>query len=184
MGLDMYLNKKIYIGAEYDINEIEGKIEITRHGKPIPINFKKVTYITEEAVYWRKANQIHKWFVDNVQNGVDDCGHYYVSKENIKALLKTINDLFEEVKPYIDLSKVDFDAIEEKSFDELIANNCEKIGAICDKYLPTQSGFFFGGVKYDFWYFFDLNFTKKEFEKLIEDNEENNIGSLEYHASW
>ena len=99
----MYLNKKIYIGAEYDFNAIEGKIEITRHGKPIPINFNKVTYITEEAVYWRKANQIHKWFVDNIQNGVDDCGEYYVSKENLEALLKTINNLFEEVKPYIDL---------------------------------------------------------------------------------
>jgi hypothetical protein len=122
--------------------------------------------------------------VDNVQDGVDDCGHYYVSKEDIKALLKTINNLFEEVKPYIDLSKVDFDAMEEKSFDSFIANNREKIDAVCDKYLPTQSGFFFGGVKYDFWYFYVLNFTKKELEKLLEDNEENKVGDLYYHASW
>ena len=182
MGLDMYLNKKIYIGAEF--NDVEGKIEITRNGKPIPINFKKVSYITEEAVYWRKANQIHKWFVDNVQEGVDDCGHYYVSKENLEALLKTINDLFEEVKPYIDLSSVDFNEMKNDDFDGVIAKNIENINAICDKYLPTQRGFFFGGVKYDFWYFFDLNFTKKELEKLLEDNEENKVGSLEYHASW
>ena len=184
MGLDMYLNKKIYIGANYDFNGIEGKIEITKRGKPIPINFKKVTYITEEAVYWRKANQIHKWFVDNVQDGVDDCGHYYVSKEKLEALLKTINDLFEEVKPYIDLSSVDFKAMENDDFDGVIAKNIENINAICNKYLPTQSGFFFGGVKYNFWYFYDLDFTKKELEKLLEDNEENKVGSLYYHASW
>ena len=180
----MYLNKKIYIGAEYDFNGIEGKIEITQHGKPIPINFNKVTYITEEAVYWRKANQIHKWFVDNIQNGVDDCGEYYVSKENLEALLKKINDLFEEVKPYIDLSAIDFSEIEPKEFDEMIASNMEKINVICNKYLPTQSGFFFGGVNYNYWYFDDLAFTKKELEKLLEDNEENKVGNLYYHSSW
>ena len=26
------------------------------------------------CAYWRKANQIHAWFVDNVQQGNDDCG--------------------------------------------------------------------------------------------------------------
>jgi hypothetical protein len=36
--------------------------------------------------YWRKANQIHKWFVDNVQKGNDDCKEYYVSEEKIKEL--------------------------------------------------------------------------------------------------
>jgi hypothetical protein len=36
--------------------------------------------------YWRKANQIHKWFVDNVQEGNDNCGDYYVSRESLQAL--------------------------------------------------------------------------------------------------
>ena len=39
--------------------------------------------------YWRKCNQIHKWFVDNVQKGEDDCGEYYVSHEKLKELLRT-----------------------------------------------------------------------------------------------
>ena len=41
------------------------------------------------CAYWRKANQIHKWFVDNVQKGEDDCGEYYVSHEKLKELLTT-----------------------------------------------------------------------------------------------
>ena len=32
--------------------------------------------IITESWYLRKANAIHKWFVDNAQNGVDDCGYY------------------------------------------------------------------------------------------------------------
>jgi len=41
------------------------------------------------AAYWRKSNQIHKWFVDNVQGGEDDCGNYYVSKDKLKELRET-----------------------------------------------------------------------------------------------
>ena len=36
--------------------------------------------------YWRKANAIHHWFVQNVQNGVDDCQSYAVSREQLEAL--------------------------------------------------------------------------------------------------
>lgn len=45
-----------------------------------------ITKVAAEAIYWRKANQIHKWFVDNVQNGVDDCGSYEVSLEQLRKL--------------------------------------------------------------------------------------------------
>ena len=41
------------------------------------------------VAYWRKCNQVHGWFVRNVQNGEDDCGEYYVSHEKLKELLRT-----------------------------------------------------------------------------------------------
>ena len=44
--------------------------------------------IYEEVGYWRKANAIHKWFVDNIQDGNDDCGDYEVSKEQLEELLR------------------------------------------------------------------------------------------------
>ena len=33
----------------------------------------------EELIYWRKANQIHGWFVDTLMNGVDECQTVYIS---------------------------------------------------------------------------------------------------------
>jgi hypothetical protein len=40
-----------------------------------------------EIGYWRKANAIHKWFVDNTQNGEDKCETSNVSLEQIVTLL-------------------------------------------------------------------------------------------------
>lgn len=38
------------------------------------------------CAYWRKANQVHAWFVKNVQGGNDNCGEYYVSQDKLKEL--------------------------------------------------------------------------------------------------
>lgn len=46
----------------------------------------KPRYIEYTAMYWRKANAIHNWFVQNVQSGNDDCGHYDVSKDDLITL--------------------------------------------------------------------------------------------------
>jgi hypothetical protein len=95
MGLDMYLNKHTYVQQWQHIEEDKQyKVEVTKGGQPTHINPKKVKYIIEEAGYWRKANQIHQWFVDNVQKGVDDCGDYYVGTDDLEKLL----DACEKVK--------------------------------------------------------------------------------------
>ena len=46
-------------------------------------------HVEVTCAYWRKANQIHAWFVKNVQGGNDNCGEYYVSHEKLKELLTT-----------------------------------------------------------------------------------------------
>ena len=43
--------------------------------------------------YWRKANQIHQWFVDNCQNGEDNCRESYVSREQLEELLGTVREV-------------------------------------------------------------------------------------------
>jgi hypothetical protein len=106
MGLDMYLNKRTYV-QNWDHNPAEEQysVEVTRGGKPTKINPKKVKYIIEEAGYWRKQNQIHRWFVENVQKGVDNCGEYYVDIDELKTLLelcekvKADNSLADELLP-------------------------------------------------------------------------------------
>lgn len=88
MGLDMYLKRKKYVGANYEHRNVKGTIDISVNGNKLPIDFSKVSYIEEEFGYWRKANAIHKWFVDNVQDGVDDCKEYYVAQSKMEELLE------------------------------------------------------------------------------------------------
>lgn len=80
MGLDMYLTAERYIWDD------DGKINSIFPELPEGMRVKEVT---AEIMYWRKANAIHKWFVDNVQDGEDECQKSYVSKEELQNLLET-----------------------------------------------------------------------------------------------
>ena len=95
MGLDMYLTKKTYIGANYAHNEVEGTIELKSCGEVIPIKLDRVVSIDERIGYWRKANQIHRWFVDNIQGGEDDCKEYYVDIKKLKELVELCKQVAE-----------------------------------------------------------------------------------------
>ena len=69
MGLDMYLFGITDID-EYDSETKKFDLKILR----------------TNILYWRKANHIHKWFVDNVQDGCDNCAYYPVSNSDLKKL--------------------------------------------------------------------------------------------------
>lgn len=45
--------------------------------------------------YWRKANAIHDWFVQNCQDGNDDCRESYVSIEHLEELKKVCKMVLE-----------------------------------------------------------------------------------------
>ena len=96
MGLDMYLYKKNYIWSGDWIKPEHKQEVIVKKGNDVDDKIKpeRVRYVVEEVGYWRKANQIHRWFVENVQRGVDDCGSYWVSREKLEELL----DLCKQVK--------------------------------------------------------------------------------------
>jgi hypothetical protein len=81
MGLDMYLNAKRYMWY----NEDELKDVVGAAFPELPEG-AKIKTVTAEVGYWRKANAIHKWFVEKVQEGTDDCGNYYVSREHLEEL--------------------------------------------------------------------------------------------------
>ena len=88
MGLDMYLTKNTYIGANYEHNKVSGTIQIEKDGKEIPIQFNRVSEIIEQVGYWRKANHIHNWFVEKCQDGVDECQKTYIDIEQLTDLLQ------------------------------------------------------------------------------------------------
>ena len=87
MGLDMYLSKKTYVKYWEHNGDNNYDVKVTKAGNPTKIDPKKVSYVVEEVGYWRKANQIHQWFVDNVQGGVDDCRDAYVERDKLEELL-------------------------------------------------------------------------------------------------
>lgn len=91
MGLDQYLYAKQYLSPSKWMGEDSNKkyeAVINAVGastmvyKDMPAAFVEV-----KVGYWRKSNQIHQWFVDNCQNGEDDCREAYVSREKLAELL-------------------------------------------------------------------------------------------------
>lgn len=94
MGLDMYLFKITYIGTD-----AKGIIELRdRAGHKLPINLERISEIKERVGYWRKANAIHRWFVENVQDGEDDCGSYDVSTTKLSELLDIVKQVKADIK--------------------------------------------------------------------------------------
>jgi len=90
MGLDMYLEKRTDVRHwSFQKDEEQFEVVIKKGGVTYPkINTKNITTIVEEVGYWRKANQIHSWFVENVQDNVDNCGEYFVPKVRLEELLE------------------------------------------------------------------------------------------------
>lgn len=164
MGLDMYLWRDVYIGAEYH-PEYNIKIDITDTSQENPATFdihpKKVNSIRESFGYWRKANQIHNWFVANVQNGVDDCKPYYVSKDKLKELRELCLKVIEYRNEPI----------------------TDKVKETLDELLPTVDGFFFGSTAYDDWYFSDIQNTLDILNEVDFTDDEYHV-TYYYEASW
>lgn len=185
MGLDMFLKKKHYVGAQWEHRKVTGKIEVQINGKPLNINFNNVTNIEEEVAYWRKANHIHNWFVQNVQNGVDNCGEYYVSVEDVKQLLSDCKAVVEsleksrmkDVEVTVGFSK-DGDITE----DIPVFTDVD----VAEELLPSTSGFFFGSTDYDRYYLDQTKYTIEVLESILNDLDSEGYlpYDIYYSSSW
>jgi hypothetical protein len=87
MGLDMYLTAKQYL-SEYNDQDKAISTEIMRHFPELGEQHT-IREVTVRVGYWRKANAIHKWFVENVQGGTDNCNSYPVPRERLQELRDT-----------------------------------------------------------------------------------------------
>ena len=92
MGLDMYLRANRYVSG-FDFETDDNKRVYNRVCDALRIDGactgSPSINVAVTAAYWRKANQIHNWFVKNIQSGKDDCKEYPVSIEKLKELLLT-----------------------------------------------------------------------------------------------
>ena len=110
MGLDMYLESELFVGGQYEHREAQGECRFsiggTRHGGikreyEIPLN--KISSITGQVGYWRKANAIHNWFVNNVQGGKDECQRSYVTREHLEELRRVCQEVLSDMDQAPDL---------------------------------------------------------------------------------
>lgn len=194
MGLDMYLSKKTYVqNWDHTPEEKKTKVSVELNGKPHPgINLDKVTYIQEEVGYWRKANHIHQWFVDNCQKGEDDCREAWVDPEQLNELLTICIQIRDEcplVKGKVE-NGYTFGEDGEKIYN-MIDGEVMTNQELAEELLPTQSGFFFGGTGYDQWYMQDILDTIKMLEAELNKYDELDkmglgLGLPEYYyrSSW
>jgi len=95
MGLDQYLYRRSYVhSGDYYNSEQKEEIQMTRGGKEVDTS--KIKFIVEEVGYWRKANAIHKWLVENVQKGNDDCKEYVVFPNQLQKLKGLCLEIIED----------------------------------------------------------------------------------------
>lgn len=194
MGLDMFLWKmKKQKGKTFDeVMEIKRKLDNEEikgvekenlkmymfHTKLENINYEYDS-LFKEVYYWRKANAIHQWFVDNIQNGNDDCEDYRVTQKDLQILIDTLKEVYNSLCNKEMVTK----KVQDGSIEYEIKVFKEEDLEIAKELLPTQEGFFFGGTQYDEYYFEDIKKTLNDLQ-IINDcfDFENNY--LIYGSSW
>lgn len=140
MGLDMYLTRKKYV-KNWSHQSADKRFQGVAFKGNQAIDLTKLSYLEFEAMYWRKMNAIHNWFVENVQDGVDNCTTHVVTRDQLEKLLLTIETV---------LSKKD-----DKEAKTL---------------LPPTEGFFFGSQDIDEYYWDELRETRWKLREDMDAN--------------
>ena len=169
MGLDMYLEiRKNEYCSKY--HQDKGSDLILEYPKditefiPNPTDLRISRQTNYEVGYWRKANHIHNWFIQNCAykdecgNPIDDCRPIEITVDKLEKLLDT----------------------------------CKKVLAdhsLASSLLPTADGFFFGWTDYSDWYFDEIERTIEIIEPVIKFIKHKleiggYIWEVYYRASW
>ena len=161
MGLDMYLEARKHISAtNWQNGDFETKTEeYLAVSRLFPEGSDEFSSGNDAAIilpvgYWRKANAIHNWFVNKVQDGVDECQQAFVPDHKLRELRAIVQHVL-----------------------------ASKDAAEAQKHLPTAAGFFFGSTEIDEWYWADLERTEKILSNAIILAEEHDC-AIYYQSSW
>lgn len=157
MGLDMYLSRKTYV-QNWEHTKPEDRITIELSGNTKGVNPDKISYIIESAGYWRKANAIHGWIVNQCAGGEDRCQEIYMPKSKLEELHQLCCSI-----------------LGEESEEALVNAALEE--------LPPTEGFFFGSNEVGDWYKQDLKDTIKILGEVLAETDFTQ-SEIIYHASW
>ena len=196
MGLDMYAYKRTYVGNYWEKPENQLKLKKPKAtGLKAAINLiddAKISSVTEQIAYWRKANAIHNWFVQNVQDGVDDCKEYTFGVEEIEQLVTLCKDVLKTAKTK-EGKVVNGQTFKDGKWEDIMADgvvvtNPEEVAEL----LPPTEGFFFGSTDIDGYFLDDIKSTIEQLEPYLakeKDREGNDayvyrFTDFSYQSSW
>jgi hypothetical protein len=99
MGLDMYLYvsktfSSLYgePGEDEKVKSVAQMLDAEDFLNEDELQFADVKF---QVAYWRKANAIHKYFVDKCANGKDECQDIYVPMEELVKLKELCEQVLE-----------------------------------------------------------------------------------------
>ena len=162
MGLDQYLTAKKYI-AKWSYGDGYKDRWVTQEFQDaLPMDAPDITQYSQFAGisieypvgYWRKANAIHNFFVQEIGGGVDECQEMWIDRDVL-----------------VDLRERCSWVLQAEDMEEM----AKEMG------LETVSGFFFGDTEYGDWYKDDLRLTIDICDHVLKLPEEY---SIYYQASW
>ena len=161
MGLDMFL---------YGVKKNEVGLDEPSEG------------VWKEVCYWRKANQIHKWFSTRYIKDQDPWGMYEVTHHALQGLLALCIFLKRQK------DNKENEIIKDKSF-EMYQTLAQEFGVedgdfadyIASVLLPPDNlGCFFGSGFVDEDYWFDIDDTIEMLKKALSEK----YDAFYYRASW
>lgn len=145
--------------------------------------FEKSSGNWDEVCYWRKANQIHKWFNVHFIKQQDPWGFYEVDEKSLQGLLLLCKLLLHIKKnPSEEFSWVETD------YFKRIKENYEECSGLADcadliayALLPPDNiGCFFGSGIVDEYYWEDIENSIEQLESALNKN----YDTYFYCASW
>lgn len=140
--------------------------------------------IIEQVGYWRKANQIHNFFIKSVQDGEDDCEyHHECTKEILEDLLNRCYKVLTGSVMVLGQVKNGQQRINGEWVDCMESGKVIINPEVAEELLPSTSGFFFGSTDYDEYYLQDIKDTIDIIENVLKTTDFK-TQMLFYVSSW
>jgi hypothetical protein len=184
----MYAARRLYVKQwSHQKPEERYTVQIAHGGKPVSgIEPDRISSVEEEVMYWRKANHIHAFFVDNVQDGEYKCGTYHVEWERLRALLVVCDKVIKASKlvPGSVYKGTQYDKDHPEGVAMRESGRVIEDASVAKALLPTREGFFFGSYEYDEDYLNDVKATYDWAFRVLADNKVGVPGEIYYSSSW
>jgi hypothetical protein len=188
MALEMFAVRKVRVQSwDGDPTEDRYSVQIARGGKSlVGIPSARIADVEEEVMKWRKANHIHNWFVENVQDGKDNCGLYNVSWDKMRELLSVCTKVLSASKLVSGMIEVGTVYTPDHPNGVTLREPRKVIEdpSTARELLPTLDGYLFGSLDYDERYLEAVKNTRDWVISMLRDRDQGMPSDIFYFSTW